>query len=330
MKLLYRGDPARFWKYAAAEPFLAALDATAVEGSLPEAEAAAACPDAEAILSSPIFPISREMLDALPKLQIIQSEGVAFNSFDLDAARERRIFVCNAKACNAGAVAEQTVLLMLSLMRALVPGHEAVLAGRQMAVKQAHLLAGDILEFPALRVGLIGFGDTARRTADLLHAFGAQVFYWNRTRRAPEEEQAHHAQYLPLPELAASCDILSLHLAVTPETTGIVSEQLLSQVKPGAILINTARGELVDALAVRRALLSGRLGGLGCDTLAPEPVTPDNPLVALPPEVLPRVVYSPHVGGNTSGSFRRAYAIAARNLAAVCSGRTPEFQVNPW
>ncbi len=330
MKLLYRGDPARFWKYAAAEAFFGGLQTVALPGAAPDEEVIAACPDAELIVSSPIFPISGALIAALPRLRMIQSEGVAFNCFDLDAARARHIYVCNAKACNAVTVAEQAILLMLGLMRSVISCHEAVLSGNQMPVKQAHLLAGDIHEFSEYRVGLVGFGDIARATADRLHAFGAEVFYWNRSRRSPEEERAHHVRYLPLEELSRSCDIVSLHLAVTDETAGLVDEAFLARMKPTALLINTARGELVDNAALRQALIEGRIAGAGIDTLAPEPVGADNPLVDLPPEALARVLYSPHIGGNTGASFRRAYAIIARNLAAFAAGQTPAHWVNPW
>ena len=134
--------------------------------------------------------------------------------------------------------------------------------------------------------------------------------------------------YLPLEELFSACDVLSLHCAVNDQTRGMVNEALLERVKPGAILVNTARGDLVDNLAVRRALIQGRLGGIAMDTLAPEPTPADHPLVDLPPEVRDKVVYSPHLGGITGGSFRRGHARMWNNVRLLLEGNRPECVVN--
>ena len=108
----------------------------------------------------------------------------------------------------------------------------------------------------------------------------------------------------------------------------MVDAALLSHVRPGAILVNTARGDLMDNGAVREALVSGRLGGAAFDTLAPEPTPADHPLVDLPPEVRDRVIYSPHLGGNTGGSFRRAHTNMWNNARLVATGERPNFVVN--
>ena len=111
--------------------------------------------------------------------------------------------------------------------------------------------------------------------------------------------------------------------AVNDQTRGMVNEALLERVKPGAILVNTARGDLVDNLAVRRALLDGRPGGIAMDTLAPEPTPADHPLVDLPPEIADRAIYSPHLGGNTGGSFRRGHRNMWENARRIQEGQRP-------
>jgi lactate dehydrogenase-like 2-hydroxyacid dehydrogenase len=141
-------------------------------------------------------------------------------------------------------------------------------------------------------------------------------------------EEQFGVSYLPLEELAAQCDILSLHCAVNDQTRGMVNAALLSHIKPGAILVNTARGDLVDDMAVRQALLDGTLGGIAMDTLAPEPTPADHPLVDLPPQVQDRAVYSPHLGGLTGGSFRRAHANMWNSARLVLEGQRPNFIVN--
>ena len=134
--------------------------------------------------------------------------------------------------------------------------------------------------------------------------------------------------YLSLEELAARCDILSLHCAVNDQTRGMVDGALLSKMKPGAILVNTARGDLVDNLALRRALLDGRIGGAALDTIDPEPTPAGHPLVDLPEGIRDRVVYSPHLGGITGGSFRRAHANMWNNVRLILAQQRPNFVVN--
>ena len=177
-------------------------------------------------------------------------------------------------------------------------------------------------------VGLVGFGDIAQATARRLAPFGCSLYYYAPHRRPQEIEADFGVTYLSLEELFASCDILSLHCAVTPETREMVNDALLARIKPGAILINTARGDLIDNEAVRRALLDGRLGGAGFDVLAPEPTPADHPLVDLPPEVRDRVVYAPHLGGITSGSFRRAHGNMWASVRSMLQGGRPSNVVN--
>ena len=177
-------------------------------------------------------------------------------------------------------------------------------------------------------VGLVGFGDIAQAVARRLRPFGCSLFYYAPHRRPPEVEAGFGISYLPLEELFARCDLISLHCAVTPETRGMVDAALLERVRPGTILINTARGDLLDNLAVRQALIEGRLGGAGFDVLSPEPTPADHPLVDLPPEVRDRVVYAPHLGGITSASFRRSHAWMWDSVRAMLEGGRPNNLVN--
>ncbi|MBE6955249.1 MAG: hydroxyacid dehydrogenase [Ruminococcaceae bacterium] len=330
MKLLYIGDPERFHAYTDSMNFFSGLDVTTFSNGVSDEEILRTCPDADAMICDPVHTLSGELLSSMPNLRLVHSEGVAFNRFAIDVLKERKIYLCNCKGCNALPVAEQTILLILGLLRLVRSSHEAVISGNQAEVKRRHMLTGDLRELWECKVGLVGFGDIARETAKLLHAFGAQVFYYNRTRRSTEEEAAYHVSYLPLDELAASCDIISLHLAVTPDTANIVDEAFLGRMKPTAFLINTARGELVDHQALQKALIDGTIAGAGFDTLAPEPVLLDNPLLNLPAEAAQRVLFAPHIGGNTGASFRRAFTMMEDNLKAIQEDRTPNHWVNPW
>ena len=292
-----------------------------------EEEILAAAGDAEVIFVDAITPVSGRLIGKMPHLRLIHSEGVAFDKIDLAAARARGIDVCNNKGCNAAAVAEQTVLLMLMLLRRALEGDRAVRQGRQMEMKERIMVEG-ITELGACRVGLVGFGDIAKATAERLAAFGCALYYYTPRRRTPEEENRWGVTYLPLEELAARCDLVSLHCAVTDQTRNMVDEAFLSRMKPTAYLVNTGRGELVDDLALRRALVEGRIAGAGLDTLAPEPVPANHPLVDLPPQIRDRVVLSPHLGGITEASFRRSHLHMWRNAERVAVGERPDNVVN--
>ena len=154
------------------------------------------------------------------------------------------------------------------------------------------------------------------------------MFYYAPHLKDPETELEYHVSYLELAELAARCDIVSIHTAVTEQTRGMINRDFLARMKPNALLINTARGEIVDNLALRKALSEGRILGAGLDTLAPEPTPADHPLVDLPEGVRDRVVLAPHLGGITTGSFRRAHRSMWGNIAAVLDGSRPVNIVN--
>ena len=327
MKILVFGPKARYDAYLPGfAPSLGAELVFCPLGSSPR-QAAADNPDAEILFDDPVIDVDREIIGLLPNLKLIQSEGVAFNRIDLEAARERGIYVCNNKGCNADSVAEHTVMLMLMALRHGVTGHNAVREGRQMEMKEA-VMASSSPELGEQAVGLVGFGDIAQATARRLKPFGCRMYYYTLHRRPPQVEADFGVTYLPLEELFAACDILSLHCAVNDQTRNMVDEALLSHVKPGAILVNTARGDLLDNQAVRQALLEGRLGGIAMDTLAPEPTPADHPLVDLPPEIADRAVYSPHLGGNTGGSFRRAHRNMWENVQRIQEGKRPVHIVN--
>ena len=284
-------------------------------------------PDAEVIFADAITPVGREVMDKLPRLRMIHSEGVAFNAIDVDAAREKGVFVCNNKGCNAGSVAEHAVMLMLMALRRGVTGHRAVLAGEQIRYKERFMVS-NAPELGEQAVGIIGLGDIGTAVARLLRPFGCKLYYYTAHRRPPETEEELGVTYLPLEELAETCGILSLHCAVNERTAHMVNQAFLSHVRPGTILVNTARGQLVDNLAVRQALMDGRLGGIAIDTFDPEPTPADHPLVDLPDEVADRAVFSPHLGGITGGVFRRAHRNMWRSVQLLLEGRRPGFIVN--
>ncbi len=290
------------------------------------AEAAALAPDAEVVFADAISPVPAELINALPQLRMVCSEGVAYNKIDCDAAAKRGIYVTNNAGGNAGAVAEQAVLLMLGLLHRVVSGDASVRAGRQIEAKHEVFSSGqdDIMD---MTVGIIGLGAIGQALAARLTAFGCRVIY-NSHHRKPELEEKMGIEWAERDDLLAQSDFVSLNCAVTSETTGMANEAFFAQMKQGARLINTARGELVDNASLVKALESGHLAGAGIDTLAPEPVTPDNPLLHLSQEASERVLFSPHIAGITNGSMRRMQQHMWQNVRLLGEDKRPTCVVN--
>ena len=179
-----------------------------------------------------------------------------------------------------------------------------------------------------LNVGLVGFGDIGQAAARRLKPFGCPLYYYAPHRRPEALEEELGASYLPLEELAARCDVVMLACSVNESTKGMVNRDFLARMKSGAFLINTSRGELIDNLALREALLEGKIAGAGLDTIAPEPTPADHPLVDLPEHVRDRVICTAHLGGITEGAFRRAHTNIWNNVRLILEGKRPVHVVN--
>jgi phosphoglycerate dehydrogenase-like enzyme len=263
-------------------------------------------PDCD-ILWHVLQPCTREMIAAAPRLRLIQKIGVGVNTIDLEAARLRGIPVCNLPGTNARAVAELTLGLMLSVLRRIPAFDQALRAG----VWTDTDLQDGIGELGGRTVGLVGFGAIPRILAPILAAMGCVVIYTSRT---PVSDP--NASCRPLQDLLAEADIVSLHLPLTPETEHTVDASALRRMKPGAILINTGRGGLVDQPALVAALTTGRIAGAGLDVFEVEPLVQDDPMLRMP-----NVVVTPHVAWLTTGTFDRAFAVATENCRRIESRR---------
>ena len=283
--------------------------------------------DAECLVVDPVCTITSGMIARMPKLRLVHSEGVAFNNFDLDAAKERGVFVCNNFGCNAAAVAEHTVMLMLCCLKDIIAADRSVREGRLSEAKRAYMAAGP-RQLSSLHVGLVGFGAIARETAARLRVFGSRVSYYDVFRRTPEDEERLGVSYLELDELFHKCDLVSIHVPVTPDTIGLVDAERLSRMKPTAFLINTSRGQTVDQKALASAILEGKIAGAALDVLDPEPPLPDNPLLNLPAPYADRIVFTPHTAGITREAFKQVYHGAWENVRRGMNGERPKDIVN--
>lgn len=265
-------------------------------------------PDTE-VLWHVLRPVTAADLERAPRLRLIQKLGSGVNTIDLERARTRNVAVANMPGANAQAVTEATLALMLAALRRVVPLDAATRAGRGWPLETAQ--AENLGELGVRTVGLIGYGQVARRLAPVLTALGARVLRHDRSGGGTDAE----APWRPLDELLAESDVVSLHLPLTEHTEGLLDARRIGLLKPGAVLVNTARGGLVDEPALVDALRSGRLGAAGLDVFAQEPVAPDNPLLTLP-----NVVVTPHLAWLTAETLERCVAIAADNARRLASG----------
>lgn len=297
--------------HAAAGPDLAArlavlpgLDiAICAEGD--DQHLASLLPDCE-VLWHVLQRCTADMIAAAPKLRLIQKIGVGVNTIDLAAARARGIPVCNLPGMNSRAVAELTLALMLAVLRR-VPRFDASL---RSGIWTDLALQDGLGELGGRVVGLVGFGSVPRVLAPVLLAMGCEVLY---TARHPIADAA--AQFVSLQELLGRSDVVSLHLPLTAETDRLIDRAAIARMRKGAILINTARGGLVDEPALIDALRSGQLGGAGLDVFIEEPVARDAALLALD-----NVVVTPHIAWLTTGTFDRSFVLAAENCRRIMAG----------
>ncbi len=237
--------------------------------------------------------IDAAVIAAATRLQLIQQPAAGVDNIDRDAARARGVPVCNAPGANPVAVAEAALLLLLSL-------------ARQVPVAAAAFARGEIggpvgIEFTGRTVGIVGMGRTGRALAERASALGMRV-----------ETLARGAERAGF---FARCDAISLHCPLTDETRGLIDAAALAAMKPGALLLNLARGPIIDRPALEAALASGHLGGVGLDVFWEEPWDPADPLWRDP-----RVVVLPHVAGSTEESFGRIVDIVCDNVSRVGRG----------
>ena len=320
MKILHIGKEENMRRYTPDLPIARTAEIAEMSMGHTVEEYADAMPDAEVLVADAIAEIPAQLIERLPELRMIHSEGVAFNRIDTDAASAQNVSVCNCAGMNASAVAEQTVLLMEGMLKNIIRNDLAVREGRQITVKEQYMAEGSLRELADCRIGLVGFGDIGKCTAKLLAAYGAEVYYYKRHRLEPEGELANNAMYLPLDDLLDTCDIISLHLPVTKETEAMCDSAFFAKMRPGSYFVNTSRGELVDDAALIQALQSGRIAMAGLDTLDHEPVRADHPLLRQPREVAEHILFSPHIGGITASSFRRGYAMIWDNIDRLSKG----------
>ena len=253
------------------------------------------------------------VLARCPNLRWVGIIATGTDNLDLAACRRHGVSVANVPGYSTYSVAQMAFSLLLAVCQCPERQDRALRAGYwQLGVPAEYGILPQV-ELYGRTFGVCGYGSIGRQAARIARAFGMQVLVYTRTVRP--EYAADGVTFTDLDALLAGSDVVSLHCPATPATRGMIGAEALAKMKPGAVLLNTARGALVDEGAVAAALASGRLGWYAADAFAAEPLPADSPLRAAP-----RTLFTPHVAWATGGALRRLMEITARNLAAFLAG----------
>lgn len=262
-------------------------------------------------------PISGADLQKARRLRLVHKLGAGVNTVDVDTATRLGIAVANMPGANAASVAEGTVLLMLAALRRLIELDRATREGRGWPSDPS--LGETVRDISGCTVGLVGYGNIARRVERIVVAMGTPPSKVLHTSTADDG----HPGWRSLPDLLAASDIVSLHLPLTNQTLGLLDATALARMKPEAVLVNTSRGAIVDEIALTETLRARRLAAAGLDVFAAEPVSPDNPLLSLD-----NVVLTPHVSWYTVDTMQRYLTHAVDNCRRLQEGHGLENVVN--
>lgn len=262
--------------------------------------------------------LTEEAIGQASHLRLIQHQGVGYDNTDLAAARARGVPVAICPAGTSVGVAEHVFLLVLALYKRLLEADAALRRGEWL---QWALRPGSY-ELAGKTVGLVGLGRIGREVATRARAFAADVVYTDAAPPVAETERSLGVTFRPFDELLAASDVVSLHVPLTPLTRHLIGAAALEKMKPTAILINTARGPLVDESALVAALRAGRILGAGLDVFQREPPPSDHPLFALP-----NVVVTPHIAAGTADALRAKMDACFANIRRAAAGVEPADRI---
>ncbi len=302
------------------------MDLSVLEAQLPEwrfygitsaAELHPRIANATVIISNKVL-LDDEALAAAPHLRLICIAATGTNSVDLEAATRHGIAVCNVRGYATPSVVQHTFAVMLSLSMRLGRYRRAVMRGEWQQSPHFSMLDYPIHELAGKTLGIVGYGELGKNVAKVAEAFGMRVLISQRPGGVPLPDR------LPLHELLPQVDVLSLHCPLTPETRNLIGEKELALMKPTALLINTARGGIVDEVALADTLRDHRLGGAAVDVLTTEPPRSGNPLLA---NDIPNLIITPHIAWASIEARQRLLEQIGLNIAAFLNG-TQRNRVN--
>jgi glycerate dehydrogenase len=268
--------------------------------------------DAEIILLSKVK-LDAASLKALPKLRYISLLATGYNNVDVATAGALGIPVSNVPAYSTESVAQTTFALLLELAVNVAMHDAAVKAGEWIRCPDHSFWKAPIVELDGLTIGIVGYGVIGRAVARIAHAFGMRVIAY--APRIPQDAGPVPVRFVPLAELFATADVVTLNCPQTPENTGFVNASLLGSMKASAFLVNVARGGLVNEADLAQALRAGQIAGAALDVVAHEPMLAENPLLSAP-----NCIFTPHVAWASLAARRRLMAIVAANVTAFLGG----------
>lgn len=300
------------WDEFAALGELTVYDRTAQE------DAAARIGDAEVVFINKVR-LTDEIFAACPNLKLVSILATGYNIVDLAAARRRGITVCNVPGYSTRAVVQMTFALLLEICQQVGLHSGAVHTGRWQTCPDFCFWDRPLIELDGKTMGIVGYGAIGSAVGTVAQALGMKLLVTARHEKPVPEG----ARFVSPPELLAQSDVVSLHCPQTAENARMIDAGALAQMKDGAILLNTARGGLLDEQAVADALRSGKLLAAGMDVVSAEPIRADNPLLTAP-----NCFLTPHIAWAPLETRRRLQAISAENLRAFLAGK-PQNVVNP-
>jgi phosphoglycerate dehydrogenase-like enzyme len=253
-------------------------------------------------------------------VKFVQVTGAGLDRLDLEFLRKRGIGVANVPGGSNEAVAEYAVTAATVLLRGFLWANTEIRKGNYREFR-ARMITENLQGLDGLTVGIIGFGVTGVAAASAFQKRGCLIFYHDPAPRDPRTAEAVGAKPCSLEDLFQLADVLTLHVPLLPQTTGMIGRRELAMMKPGAILIQGSRGGVVDEAALAEALQSGQLGGAAVDVYSTEPPAPDNPLLAVKGEAAHRILFTPHVAGVTRQAAAYLFRTAWRNVERVVSGK---------
>lgn len=250
------------------------------------------------------------------KVKLVQVTGAGLDRLDRDAMTKLGIPVANVAGGSNGALAEYAVTTASLLLRRFAWADAEIKAGNYAAFR-ARMVSDNLAGLDGLLVGLIGFGTIGLAVAQAFHRMGCRVCYFDPAPRDPEGAKAIGAESMALDDLLRTADVVSLHVPLIKETTGLIGERELSLMKPGAVLVQASRGGVVDEAALAAHLSAGKIAGAAVDVYSTEPPTPDNPLLKLTGEGAQRVLFTPHIAGVTRQSWAYLFRSSWENIERV-------------
>ncbi|MDX9741074.1 MAG: D-2-hydroxyacid dehydrogenase [Gammaproteobacteria bacterium] len=276
-----------------------------------DAQASLATAAGAAVIVTNKVPVNEAFMRRLPALRLICAAATGTDHIDVAAARRRGIEVCNVRGYATPSVVQHVFALALALATRLPEYHDAVRAGRWQRATRFSFLDHTIIELAGKKLGIVGHGELGRAVARTARCFGMEVMIATRRGAVPAEGRCAFEQVL------READILSLHCPLTEETRGLIGARELGMMRPGTLLINTARGGLVDEAALAAALRAGRIAGAAVDVLSSEPPRADNPLLA--PDV-PGLIVTPHMAWASREARQRLIHELRLNVEAWTRG----------